>query len=323
MNKLINELKNIDSIAIAGHVRPDGDCVGSCLGLYNYVRSNYPEIEVDVYLEEIPDSLSYIKNTDKIKHNYETNQVYDLFIALDTAGKDRLGFSIEPFEAAKKTICLDHHISNSGFGDINLIDFESASTCELLFYYLDFDKINKDVAEALYTGIVHDTGIFRFSSTTQKTMLAAGKLMGKGIAFSDIINDSFYQKTYVQNQILGRALLESVLFFNNTCIFASISRDEMDFYGVKGQDMDGIVNQLLATKGVECAIFIYETGNQEYKVSLRSKHYLDVSKIASYFGGGGHIRAAGCNMVGTVYDVVNNLSKQIEEQVLQRENKGV
>lgn len=323
MLQLTNELKNISSLAIAGHVRPDGDCVGSCMGLYNYIASNFPEIKVDVYLEEIPSSLLFIKNTDKIKHKYEMNVVYDLFIALDSADKDRLGFSIELFDSAKRTICIDHHVSNVGYADVNLIDPESASTCELLFYNLDFNKINNNIAECLYTGIVHDTGVFRFSNTTEKTMIAAGKLMGKGIPFSEIINDSFYQKTFVQNQILGRALLESVMFYDNKCIFAAISKKEMDFYGVKSHDMDGIVNQLLITEGVECAIFIYEVGAQEYKASLRSKQYVDVSKIASYFGGGGHVRAAGCNMVGTIYDVVNNLSKQIEVQMMQRENESV
>ncbi|NLZ80668.1 MAG: bifunctional oligoribonuclease/PAP phosphatase NrnA [Clostridiales bacterium] len=323
MFQLINELKNINSLAIAGHVRPDGDCVGSCLGIYNYVRSNFPEIKVDVYLEEIPSTLLYIENTDKIKHDYKSDTVYDLFIALDSADKDRLGFSLKPFMAAKKTICIDHHISNKGYADINLIESEAASTCEILFYLLDYEKINKDVAVALYTGIAHDTGVFRFSSTTEKTMIAAGKLMSKGIPFSEIVNDSFYQKTYLQNQILGRALLESVMLFQNTCVFAAITKKEMDFYGVKSHDMDGIVNQLLVTEGVECAIFIYEIGNHEYKASLRSKQYLDVSKVASYFGGGGHIRAAGCTMVGTIYDVVNNLSKQIEVQMMPRENKSV
>lgn len=323
MYKLIKELENIKSLAITGHVRPDGDCVGSCLGLYNYVVSNFPEIKVDVYLEEIPSTLLYIKGTDKIKHEYKATKTYDLFIALDSADKERLGFMLEPFMSAKKSICIDHHVSNKGFAHINVIEADAASTCETLFYLLDYDKINYDTAIALYTGIAHDTGIFRFSNTNEKTMIAAGKLMSKGIPFSDIINNSFYQKTYVQNQILGKALLESIMFFQNTCIFAAITKKEMDFYNVKSHDMDGIVNQLLVTEGVECAIFIYETGNQEYKASLRSKQYLDVSKIASYFGGGGHIRAAGCTMVGTIYDVINNLSKQIEEQMMLREKESV
>lgn len=323
MHNLAKELQNIKSLAITGHVRPDGDCVGSCLGLYNYIISNFPEIKVDVYLEEIPSTLLYIEHTDKIKHEYEADKVYDLFIALDSADKERLGFMQKPFMAAKETICIDHHVSNKGFAHRNVIESEAASTCEILFYLFDYEKINQDVATALYTGISHDTGIFRFSNTTERTMIAAGKLMSKGIPFSEIINDSFYQKTYVQNQILGRALLESILFFDNTCIFAAITKKDMEFYGVKSHDMDGIVNQLLVTEGIECAIFIYETGSQEYKVSLRSKQYLDVSKIASYFSGGGHIRAAGCTMIGTIYDVVNNLSKQIEEQMMLRENESV
>ena len=138
--------------------------------------------------------------------------------------------------------------------------------------------------------------------------------MSKGIPFTDIIDDTFYSKTYVQNQILGRALLESVLFYDGKCIFSVVKKDEFEFYNISSSDLDGIVEQLRITKGVECAIFLYETAPLEYKVSLRSKDLIDVSKIATYFGGGGHKRAAGFCAKGTVYDVINNISEQIELQ---------
>jgi phosphoesterase RecJ-like protein len=146
-------------------------------------------------------------------------------------------------------------------------------------------------------------------------MEIAGKLMEKGINFSKIIDDSFYRKTYIQNQILGRALLESITFHDSQCIFSVINKKDMEFYGVSGSDMDGIIDQLRITEGVECAIFMYETGCREYKVSLRSTADLDVSKIAVYFGGGGHKKAAGCTMAGSVHDVINNLSDQIVKQL--------
>ena len=115
--------------------------------------------------------------------------------------------------------------------------------------------------------------------------------------------------------MLGRALLESILFFNGKCIFSVIKRDIMEFYNITSKDLDGIVEQLRITKGVECAIFLYEVAELEYKVSLRSNEIVDVSKIATYFGGGGHIRAAGFNMKGNMYDVINNISQQIEKQL--------
>ena len=107
--------------------------------------------------------------------------------------------------------------------------------------------------------------------------------MEKGIDYSDIIDNSFYTKTYIQNQILGRALLESVLFYDGKCIFSLVTQDEMNFYGVTGRELGGIVEQLRLTEGVEVAIFLYQTGEEEYKVSLRSKKVIDVSKIAMHY----------------------------------------
>jgi phosphoesterase RecJ-like protein len=174
--------------------------------------------------------------------------------------------------------------------------------------------ISKEVATCIYTGIIHDTGVFKYSCTSANTMTIAGKMMEKGIDYSSIIDNSFYAKTYIQNQILGRALLESVLFYDGKCIFSSVSKEIMDFYGVDGKSLGGIVEQLRLTDGVEVAIFIYEIDDGEYKVSLRSKSVIDVSKISTTFGGGGHIRAAGFSAKGSVHSIVNKIGALIEEQ---------
>ena len=139
--------------------------------------------------------------------------------------------------------------------------------------------------------------------------------MKTGIPFSRIIDESFYQKTYIQNQVMGRVLAESILLQNGTCIIGYLRKKDMDFYGVTGSDLDGIVSQMKQTEGVEVAIFLYEIDYMEYKVSLRSEKIVDVSKVASYFGGGGHIRAAGVTMKGTFHDIVNNLTLHIERQL--------
>ena len=246
---VLEELKGAETVGITGHIRPDGDCIGSCMGLYS-----------------------------------------------------------------KKTVCIDHHISNGSFADVNVVDAQASSACEVLYRTLEDDKISKDTAACIYTGIVHDTGVFKYSSTSAQTMLIAGKMMEKGIDYSDIIDNSFYAKTYIQNQILGRALLESVLFYDGKCIFSLVTQDEMNFYGVTGSQLGGIVEQLRLTEGVEVAIFLYQTGEEEYKVSLRSKKVIDVSKIAMHYGGGGHIRAAGFTANGAVHDIINNIGARIEEQ---------
>lgn len=314
-NMLKNALGKARTVAIGGHVRPDGDCVGSCMGLYQYIKRCYPEITVDVYLEEIPDSLKMFEVTKEIKHEVQEESVYDLFIALDCGDVGRLGFSGVLFENAKATLCVDHHISNMAFADENYIVPEASSTSELIYRLLDKEEITTEIAECLYLGIVHDTGVFQYSCTSPETMEAAADLMRRNIRASEIIDKTFYEKTYAQNQILGRALLESFLFMDGKCIVSWITKKMMEFHGVTAKDLDGIVSQLRITKGVEVAILLYETGQQEFKVSLRATGDVDVSKVAQYFGGGGHVKAAGVTMKGTVYDIINSLSEQIHLQI--------
>lgn len=317
MNRILSIPEEVKKIAVAGHIRPDGDCVGSCMALYNYLISQYKDKTIDVYLEEIPKVFSFIKNTEHIKNTYTEDITYDLFFALDCGDKERLGQAAKYFDTAGKTICIDHHISNLSFAKINYIYPDASSTSELVYDLMEEEKIDFSVAEAIYTGIIHDTGVFQYSNTSEKTMKTAGKLMSLGIDFSGIIENTFYKRTYVQNQILGRTLLESILILEGKCIIAGIRKKEMDFYGVTYGDLDGIVSQLRVTDGVECAIFLYETGNHEYKVSMRSSDKVDVSKIALYFGGGGHKKAAGCTMIGTFHDVISNLALHIQKQLAQ------
>ena len=223
------------------------------------------------------------------------------------------------FQNAKQTFCIDHHVSNDAFADINYIVPDASSTSELVFGLLDKEKIGKPEAEALYMGIAHDTGVFQYSCTSPETMEAAADLLRKGIDGNDIIEKTFYEKTYIQNQILGRALLESILILDKRCIVSAVSKKEMDFYGAKPSDLEGIVSQMKLTQGTETALFMYELETQNYKVSLRSKGKVDVSIIAQYFGGGGHTRAAGFTMKGSFHDVINNVSIQIARQLDQEE----
>ena len=308
-------LEHAETIAISGHVRPDGDCVGSATGLYEYIRTWYPEKEVDLYLEPVPHTFDFLKAVPEIRHELKEDKGYDVFFILDCSDVERLGFSEKLMEKAACTVCIDHHISNRGYADENYIEPEGSSTSELVYNLLENERITKDIAESLYTGIIHDTGVFQFSCTAPSTMLAAAELMKKGIDFTAIIEDTFYSKTYVQNQILGRALLESILFMDGKCIFSVVTKKMMDFYGVLPKHLDGIVNQLRVTTGVEVAIFLYELENGEFKVSLRANGDTDVSKVAAFFGGGGHKKAAGFSFNGTSHDIINNLAIQLEKAV--------
>lgn len=319
MKNIAEVLEHVKTMGIAGHIRPDGDCVGSCMGLYLYICQWYPDIEVDVYLDNPKPVFGYIDSMENVKMQTEGEKEYDLFVTCDVSAKDRIALAGEYFDSAKKTVCIDHHVSNPGFADINHICGDVSSACEVLYGVLSPEKVNRSVATAIYTGMVHDTGVFQYSSTSPETMRIAGELMKTGFNFSKIIDESFYQKTYIQNQVMGRVLAESIMVLDGKCIVGYLKRKEMDLYGVDGKDLDGIVSQLRLTAGVEVAIFLYEIESQTFKVSLRSNGKVDVSRVAVFFGGGGHTRAAGCDLQGSMYDVVNNITKEIEKQ-LQEQN---
>lgn len=315
-SKLIKAIEGARRIGISGHRRPDGDCVGSCLGLYNYIRDVYPDKEVTVYMESIRQEFRFLRYADEINHSFTDQKGHDLYLVLDCADAERLGDYGIYLKKAKSIFCVDHHISNQGFGDTSIILPDASSTCEVLFELLEYDKISKACAEALYMGIVHDTGVFKHTNTSRKTMHIAGDLIAKGLNTSHIIDDTFYKKTYAQNLILGHALLESTLLCHGKVIYSIVTKDMLKLYGLTGADLDGIIDNLRMTDGVECAILIYEIGSDKYKISLRSNDHVDVCKVASDFGGGGHIKASGCTMYGKTQTILNQLLEPIKEQLI-------
>lgn len=269
---------------------------------------------MQVFLELPPDIFREIEGFDRIDSSFSKQEPFDVFFALDCSA-DRLGKAEEYFTEAVKKINIDHHISNSGSGDLNVVRPEVGSVCEVLYDLMDKEQLDKDIAKALYIGIIHDTGVFQYSNTRPQTLQIAAQLVTFGFDFPRLIEETFYQKSYIQSQMMGRALMESIRFMGGSCIVSVVSRKIMEFYHAAPKDLDGIVNQLRNIKGIHCAIFMYETDIQEYKVSMRSDETVDVARVAAYFGGGGHMRAAGCTMKGTFQDCVNNLSLHIEEQL--------
>lgn len=314
MISLENLLQGVTSAAIGGHIRPDGDCVGSTLGLYQYIKAYFPQVKVDIYLEEIPDKFRFLVASEEIHSTIPQEMTYDRFFCLDCGDSKRLGFTEILYQTAGETVCIDHHISNESYADHNYIEPQASSTSELVYNLMDLNKITRDIATCLYLGIVHDTGVFQYSCTSPSTMRAASHLMETGVDTSKLIEETYYEKTYLQNQILGRTLLESMLVLKGRCIVATVTRKMMEFYEVTPKDMDGIVSQMRNTKGVDVAVFAYELESQEFKVSLRSNDYLDSSRIAQFYGGGGHKKAAGFTLRGSAHDTVTNVLAKIQEQ---------
>jgi len=315
MLNLRESLQGVNTAAILGHIRPDGDCIGSCLALYNYIETYFPQIQVKVYLQDFMPEFLMLKNADKIEHAADEDIVYDICFSLDSADKERHGEFVKYFDEAKKTVGIDHHISNQGFAEEHLIMPDASATAEMMYELIGKEYLTKDIAECIYLGMAHDTGVFQYSNASPKTFRAVADLLETGIDASRIVDETFYQKSYVQNQILGKTLQESVLHLDGKTISGVVTRKDMEHYGVTPKALDGIVSQLRYTRGVEVAIFLYELENGSYKVSMRSNGKVNVSSIAGCLGGGGHVKAAGCEVAGEYHEVLEKLLMLIEKQL--------
>lgn len=307
-------LRDAETIAVAGHIRPDGDCIGSCLGVYQYIRANHPGKECVVYLDHVPERFRFLPGADKVRHPGKKKKVYDLFLALDCADRERLDEAEHYFTEAKHKICMDHHISNTGFADEDYIFPNASSACEIVFEAMDPEKITKEVAECLYSGIVTDTGVFQYSCTSARTMEIGGILMEKGINYPWIVDHVFFRKNYTQKRMLGRTLEKSRLYLDGRLIASYITQADMNELGAIGADLDGIVSELRSTDGVETAVFLHEEKDGAIKVSLRSAEYIDVAKIAATYGGGGHARAAGATVKMTPEEILAEVCAAVQAQ---------
>lgn len=315
MLSLENALQEVKTAAILGHVRPDGDCIGSCLALYNYIETYFPEIQAKVYLQDFMPEFLMLKNADKIVHDASEDVLYDICFSLDSADKARHGEFVKYFETAKKTVGIDHHISNQGFAEEHLIVSDASATAEILYDLIGKDHLTKEIAECIYLGMAHDTGVFQYSNASPKTFRVVADLLETGIDASRIVDETFYQKSYVQNRVLGKTLLESELKLDGKVIVGAVTLKDMENYGITAKALDGIVSQLRYTRGVEVAVFLYELETKHYKVSMRSNGKVNVSSIAGELGGGGHVKAAGCEISGEYGEVVEKLLELIGAQV--------
>ena len=312
MGILTEALNGKKTVVILGHVNPDGDCVGSCLGMYNYLTENFEELDVTVCLESLSKKFEYIKGYTGACTEFDPEKTFDLCITLDVSDAKRLGAFAPYLETSGYSLCIDHHVTYAGLANVNVVDADASSCCEVLYGLLDPEMISKAVAECLYTGIIHDTGVFKYSNTSRKTMEIVGHLIEFDIDFPRIIDGSFYMKSYGQSKLHGCALLNSERIMDDRCIYTVVTQEQLKQFGCTVKATDGIVDQLRVIDGVEVVILLYETGNpSEYKVSLRTNSDVDLARIAAVFGGGGHVKAAGCTVTGTVEEILDGVKEQI------------
>lgn len=312
---LLERVREARSIAILGHVRPDGDCTGAALALLNYLRVNAPEKTARVFLERPPEKFAFLPGFREIIQEPESSFAADLAIAPDVSDRGRLGDFAPLFDRAKRSFNVDHHVTNPHYADDTVCLPEASSSCEVLFGLLDPEKIDRETAACLYTGIIADSGVFKYAQTSEETMRIAGFLMKKGIPFGEIIDRAYYRKSFVQNRILGKALTKAVLELGGKLIMSAITLSERAEYLASAADLDGIAEQLRLTEGVECSLLAGETEPGVWKLSLRSLELVDVSVIAALYGGGGHIRAAGCTVEGEPGEIFEKIRGEVEKQL--------
>lgn len=307
-NKTIQKAK---SIAICSHVSPDGDAVGSSTALFLALK----EMGKEVYLvknDDFPTNLSFIQND-----SYYTQEPLqtDLFIVTDVASVDRVGIGSNFYEKAKDSLCIDHHITNEGFFNNNIVEPHLSSTCELIARLLIDGgyKITKEIATYLYLGITTDTFRFQYESTSAKTLQVASKLLEKG-ADKKLINIELYESMNPDYLLLQAEVIKNATILDNgRIILASLRLDQLQKYNLDHDKVESLVSIIKSINGVELACLIKEYKDKVQKLSFRSKEIIDVSKLATEYGGGGHVRASGATL-----DVSHDEAYKILEERLNK-----
>lgn len=317
INSIIEKLKESKKIGITCHISPDGDSLGSSLalmqGLLNMGKNAYI-----ISKESLPETFDYLPYSNKI--NKELSYVLDdtdTVIVLDCGNIERINANIDIEERSYTLINIDHHISNDNYGDLNYIDTKAAAVAEIVYELLNILNvpIDKNIASCLYTSIVTDTGSFRHSNTTRLTHKIAGDLIATGIDFSEIHRKIFENMSFERLKLHGKIIDNIHLELNKRLCIMELTKEMLREYDIEKSDTSDIVNIGTQIDTVEVAVLLKESDDMT-KVSLRSKHKVDVRKIAEMFNGGGHIKAAGFSTSKSLEEIKTILINEIEKELI-------
>ena len=292
-----------DSFIITTHRGPDGDAMGSSMAMYNLLVNLKKDVKV-IIPNSYPNFLSWLPNIKNVinheENNSDTTNIFsevDVIIMLDFNDLSRIQ-NLDSYvsNSKAKKILIDHHQDpDLSICDLSFCDTTYSSTCELLYMILNQAKfkLTKDIADCLYTGILTDTGSFKFSCTTENTHIIVGDLISKGVNATEINNLIYNNYSHDRIKLLGHCLINKLKIYNNSSAIISLSEDELKKFNFKKGDTEGIINYALSIKEVIFAVFIVEKDNI-VKLSFRSLGNINVQEISKrYFGGGGHFNAAG------------------------------
>ena len=315
----LSEIKDFildnDNFAVIGHTNPDGDCIGSCMSMWCLLKDLGKTAYVVLEDEDIPDYLKFLWDSSA---KWDGEASVDAYIALDCAAPDRLIRQGDAFAKAQKNACIDHHRTNSGFAGVNAVVADAAATGEII-YYLATEHFSitphGKMADCMYAAISADSGSFKYSSTTSRTMKAGAALLDCGVDNSAIAKNLF--DTYKKEQIDIIADITSTLetYFQGQVALICITDELLQSKGLTFDQVDFIVGLPRAIEGVEVGLLFKKRGD-EVKVSMRSNRYADVSLIAANLGGGGHARAAGITLKCSLDEAKGIILKEVEKVIL-------
>lgn len=313
MNNIINKINEVNNILVCCHINPDGDAIGSSLGL-SYALQDIGK-KVDVVIPEYPYEFNYLKGNINIVNMSEKE--YDLAIVVDTSSIDRVSLMNNELDRCKEVIVIDHHISNTNFGNINYVNSDSSSCCEIIYDLLNKMNIfiNKIIATCLITGIITDTCGYLNSNTNSRTLDISSKLLQYDISLHDI-----YYKLLVmvsKNKFyLTRLVYDRLEFYDNGRIaFSYLNKDDIESISASSGDTTGMVDIGRAIQSVQLSLFVKEE-ELGYKVSIRSNSGISTLGIASSFGGGGHTAASGCTIKGDLDTVKKSLLEEARKYLI-------
>ncbi len=295
LDNIKEEIKNAGKIVILTHESPDGDAIGSSLAMYNALKQLNKQ--VDLIIPEYPETFSFLAGAEEIKKQGEEDEKYDLAIALDAADIKRLNGFAKYFENAKVTINIDHHGSNKMFADYNFVNPDAPACCQILILVLEYlgVTITKEIGTCLIAGIITDTGGFKYSGTSKETFEFTAWLLGIGVNVSDVYRKVLEVRTKGNFALTKLSIDRLELLEDGKIAFTYITKEDEKNVNAKNGDHDGLVDIGRTIEGVEVSILLREADGF-YKGSLRSNEYVNVSDVCMMFGGGGHVRAAGCSI---------------------------
>lgn len=313
MYNIIQTIMGSDNFIITSHYSPDGDNLGSSIGLYLALKKLNKKVFI-VLDDLMPKNLKFLYQDVNICKSEELNLNEYILIALDCGDKNRICCSESIIKNSKLIINIDHHASNDNYGDLNYVDSKASSTCELVYNLLvsmDEKILDKKIGSCLYTGLVTDTGNFMYSNANSSSFIMASNLIKLEIDKENIIKDIYQNNPLNYIKLLGDAL-NTLEVLENKIAIIGLDREIFKKHNISFNDVEGVVNYTRDIEEVEVGILLKEKTPSEIKVSFRSKSYVDVNKIAQVFGGGGHMRASGC----TIKDSLENAKQMIIKEVI-------